>query len=92
MSIGSGYVGGPGGLNTLKEKSDIYGPAVALGSTNAKGEPLTAPDATKVTVYDASPFVNCQLSGTNSGAHSDIYDAEMGHFLGATIRALNTSK
>jgi hypothetical protein len=88
MSIGSGYVGGPGGLNTLKEKSDIYGPAVALGITNAKGEPMSAPDATKVTVYDASPFVHCQLTGTNSGAHSDIYDAEMGQFLGSTIRSM----
>lgn len=86
MSVGSGYVGGPGGLNTLKEKSNIYGPAVALSSTNAKGEPLSSPDAVKVTVYDASPFVDCQLPGTNSGAHSDIYDVEMGHFLGATIR------
>lgn len=87
MSNGSGYVGGPGGLNTLKEKSNIYGPAMALSSTNAKGEPLSSPDAVKVTVYDASPFVDCQLPGTNSGAHSDIYDVEMGHFLGATIRS-----
>lgn len=85
MSVGSGYVGGPGGLNTLKEKSDIYGPAVALSSTNVKGEPLSSPDAAKVTVYDASPFVDCQLSGTNSSAHSDVYDKEIGRFLSVVI-------
>jgi hypothetical protein len=46
-------------------------------------------------IFDAVPSCHftdcfarsCQLSGTNSGAHSDVYDKEMGRFLGVVMPA-----
>lgn len=84
MCIGTAYVGAGCGLKELKE-NNAYQDFVTVLTTSDDGSP-TKTDAHRVSVYDASPFVNCQLQGTKSGAHSDVYDAKMGHFLGEIIR------
>jgi hypothetical protein len=83
MCIGTAYVGAGCGLEELR-KNNAYKDFVTVLPTSDDGTP-TKPDDHRVWVYDASPFVNCQLEATKSGAHSDVYDAKMGHFLGEII-------
>lgn len=90
MCIGTAYVGAGCGLKELKENS-TYKDFVTVLTTSDAGHP-TKPDADLVSVYDASPFVNRQLEGTQSGAHSDVYHIPMGHFLGEIIRNSATTK
>ena len=90
MTLGTGYVGGPGGLHELRDAADAYRGVVSLLGVSASGQPGAPPSRQTVSLYDASPFVSCELAGTRSGAHSDVYDREMGHFLGEIIRATAT--
>ncbi|HRY14837.1 MAG TPA: hypothetical protein P5330_03055, partial [Candidatus Competibacteraceae bacterium] len=89
IGFGTAYVGGSGGLKTLDGKEEIYKSVIALPvfRTDESGQPATAPSKNLVSVYDATPFVKCELPDTASGAHSDVYDQEMGHFMGEVIRA-----
>jgi hypothetical protein len=89
ISWGTGYVGGPGVFDEVRENSDFYRTAITvpLLNTESNGQPISALDNNLVSIYDASTFVNCQLPGTDSGAHSDVYDEAMAHFLGEIIRA-----
>jgi len=87
ITLGTGYVGGPGGLDELRKHPETYKESITVLSTLANGQPASAPDSNLVSLYDASPFVNCELQGTGGGAHSDVYDEGMGHFLGEIIRA-----
>ena len=84
----TGYIGGKGGLDELLKHKEIYDDVIALPvfDTDSTGQPIQKPSQNKVSVYNATPFVNCQLQGTDSGAHSDVYDPEMGRFLGEIIR------
>lgn len=83
----TGYIGGEGGIEELTENKKAYEFAIApIFSTNETEQPITDLDKTKVSVYNATPFVECELQGTSSGAHSDVYDKAMGHFLGEIIR------
>lgn len=88
IGFGTGYIGGEGGIEELSENKQAYESFIVLPvfTTNETGQPETDPDKNKVSVYNATPFVNCELPGTESGAHSDVYDKEMGHFLGEIIR------
>ena len=83
----TGYIGGPGGLTELQNHQEIYDGYIKKFDTARDGGAIGGPDSRLVSVYDASPFVNCELPGTESGSHSDVYDEEMGHFLGQMIRA-----
>lgn len=85
MCTGTSYVGAGCGAKVLREQN-IYHQFVTVMPSDIDGEPAMNPDPSKVTVYDVSPFVRSQLAGTHSGAHSDVYDKEMGHFLGEIIR------
>lgn len=89
IGFGTGYIGGSGGLKELVKNKNVYESAIVLPVflTNEAGQPTTLLDKNLVSVYDATPFVKCELPGTESGAHSDVYDEEIGHFLGETIRA-----
>ncbi|MEY3787296.1 MAG: hypothetical protein RLZ75_1503 [Pseudomonadota bacterium] len=86
----TGYIGGEGGIEELTEKKDDYKSAITLFDVvdvDKMGQPTIKDlDKTKVSVYNATPFVECELQGTSSGAHSDVYDKAMGHFLGEIIR------
>lgn len=88
IGFGTGYIGGDGGIKELTENKQAYESFIALPvfATNETGQPATDPNKQKVSVYNATPFVNCELPGTESGAHSDVYDKEMGHFVGEIIR------
>jgi hypothetical protein len=94
IGFGTAYIGGSGGLKTLSGKADIYKSVIALPvfGTDESGKPATAPSDKLVSIYDATPFVKCELPGTASGAHSDVYDMEMGRFMGEVIRASSKSK
>lgn len=85
--IGTGYVGGPCGLEQVKNNPEIYRKSITLLETADTGQPISIPVSNQVSLYDASSFVNCELKGTSSGSHSDVYDNEMGHFLGEIIRS-----
>lgn len=92
IGFGTGYIGGAGGIDELTNNESIYSKFVTpVLNTDKNGQPQTKPQSELVTVYDATPFVACELEGTSSGAHSDVYDQEMGHFLGETIRAYDNS-
>jgi hypothetical protein len=91
MCIGTSYVGAECGLKKLKEQNAYRNFAVVLPTLD-NGEPRQLPDTRMIAVYDASPFVSCELQGTRSGAHSDVYDDAMGHFLGEIIRSLPSVK
>lgn len=86
MCYGTKYIAANCGIQAIVEDTDNYSKLVNVYKTDSTGMPVTLPDAQKITVYDASPFVNSELPGTNSGAHSDVYDKQMGHFLGEIIR------
>ena len=87
--IGTGYVGGPCGLEQVKKNPELYGKSITVLKTNKAGQPANPPILKQVSLYNASPFVGCELEGTSSGSHSDVYDQEMGHFLGEIIRSVN---
>ena len=92
VCVGTTYVGGRCGLATLSkypkpDDTNPYKNVIKLLTTQPNGTPNGLPDSSLVTIYDATPFVNCELGGTSSGAHSDVYDKEMGTFLGAVIRS-----
>lgn len=86
ISMGSGYIGGPAGLSAMRSTS-TYARRIALFGANDAGQPGQAPRTDVVSLYDVTPFVNCELPGTASGAHSAVYSAEMGTFLGTIIRS-----
>ncbi|MBI4989379.1 MAG: hypothetical protein HZC23_11215 [Rhodocyclales bacterium] len=86
MCIGTRYVGAGCGLKALRER-EKYQQFVEVLKPNCADKKECLPDLKKVSVYDASDFVNCQLKCTSSGAHSDVYDDSMGHFLGEIIRS-----
>jgi hypothetical protein len=91
MCIGTAYVGAGCGLKKLKQEK-TYRNFAAVLPTSDNGEPRAVPDSRLISVYDASPFINCEARGTKSGAHSDVYDDAMGHFLGEIIRNSTSSK
>lgn len=88
IEFGTGYIGGEEGLEELRDNKKAYDDSITLPVflTDTTGQPVENPDEYKVSVYDASPFVKCELQGTSSGAHSDVYDQQMGVFLGEIMR------
>lgn len=84
----TGYIGGTGGTDEILQHEKLYKKTLRILDTDVTGQPLDHPDKNLVSVYNARPFVNCELPGTSSGAHSDVYDKEMGHFLGEIIRSI----
>lgn len=84
--IGTGYVGGLWGLKQIKSHPTLFN-MISILETDKNGQPSSVPVSTQVLLYDASLFVNSELKGTSSGSHSDVYDKEMGHFLGEIIRS-----
>lgn len=86
MCIGTAYVGAGCGLAEVKADPK-YRQFVSVLPTQDNGDLGKVPDPKRVSVYEASSFVNCELEGTQSGAHSDVYDDAIGHFLGSAIRA-----
>jgi hypothetical protein len=88
IGFGTGYIGGAGGMKELKKERNKYDSVITnpVILTDRFGHPSKKVDPLKVNVYDATPFVNCELQGTKSGSHSDVYDQEMGHFLGEILR------
>lgn len=89
MCTGTKYVGAGCGVKALNDDAD-YKDAATVLKTEQNGQPEKIVKNNQVSVYDASSFVNCQLVGTQSGAHSDVYDTEMGHFLGEIIRGVSS--
>lgn len=87
----TGFIGGIGGIEEIKNYA--YKSAISFierSDVHVDGKIDKMPDKNLATVYDASNFVSSQLPGTQSGSHSDVYDKEMGNFLGQVIR--HTSK
>ena len=91
MCFGTNYIGARCGLEELKKDKD-YEEVIKELTAGSDGKPQTPPARNQVLVYDASSFVDCQLRGTHSGAHSDVYDREMGHFLGEVIRGTGLNR
>lgn len=82
----TGFIGGRGGLSEFDNYRDDYKSVIRKISADKNGQPLEQPNLGFVSLYDASSFVCCELPGTESGSHSDVYDEEMGNFLGQIIR------
>jgi hypothetical protein len=85
--IGTGYVGGTWGLRQVENHPELYSESITILKTENTGQPIDDPVLKQVSLYDASQFVNCELRETSSGSHSDVYDKEMGRFLGEIIRS-----
>jgi hypothetical protein len=93
----TGFIGGPGGLSELHNHPEDYKSAIvkldndrqdqAKCGPDENGQAKCGPDKKSVSLYDVSAFVNCQVPGTSNGSHSDVYDEQMGNFLGQIIRA-----
>jgi hypothetical protein len=87
------YVGGKKGLDEFRKHTQTYNGIINEAHLNNMDLPnIQEFSQDKVNLYDVSSFVNCTLPGKNSflsGAHDDIYDAEMGKFLGEIIRLSN---
>lgn len=84
---GTAYIGGPVALDRVRAEPARYAEAIVLAETDSNGRPAAAPLVDRTTLYDASPFVNRQLRGTDSGAHSDVYTSMMGRFLAEIANA-----
>ena len=84
----TGYIGGQGGIDqvTGDRKQAYENIRFVDAGPGTIGSPPPAPLRSQINLYDASTFVACELQETGSGAHSDIYDPEMGYFLNAIIR------
>ncbi|CAG0979833.1 hypothetical protein BURK2_01776 [Burkholderiales bacterium] len=85
ITLAGGYAGGKWALSSIRQQRRLYADALSLREADSSGKPKTYPDETRVSIYDASAFVNCQLQGTTGGAHSDVYDAEMGRFIAEVL-------
>ncbi|MDO9161188.1 MAG: hypothetical protein Q8N35_01655 [Methylococcaceae bacterium] len=83
----TGFIGGRGGLSELENYPEDYKTAIRKLEADENGKISNVPDINLVSLYDASNFVNCEIPPTTSGSHSDVYDEQMGNFLGQIIRA-----
>ena len=85
MCIGTAYVGAGCGIKKVQEET-IYKDAITVEKVREDGSVLNLPNQEKVTLYDASKVVGCELEGTSSGAHSDVYDPEMANLISNIMR------